>query len=154
MAKTAAPEADTDVQSEQADESGDTIDNSNMDLMDGGEEEEQDVGETAEDDADAVDGGDADANVDDDAEVADNNDGSGIEVEGSPASGFGGEDGADGDKPGDEEQGEQAGGFGGDGGDKPDDTYVFSLKESFLFWPSLSTFSSSWAVLTTNLFQW
>lgn len=61
MAKTAAPEPDTDVQSENVDESGDTIDNSNMDSMDGGEEGEQGVGETAEGDADAVDGDQLDA---------------------------------------------------------------------------------------------
>jgi hypothetical protein len=97
------------------------------------------------------DGGDAGANVDDDAEGADKDDGSGIEVEGSPASGFGGTGGADGDKPGDEEQGEQAGGFGVDDGDKPDNTCVFSLKDPFLFRSSLPIFHSSWVVLTTNL---
>lgn len=59
----------------------------------------------------------------DDGEEDDKDDGSGIEVEGSPASGL---DGDDGGKPDDEEDGNQAGGFGGDDGTKPDDSYIFS----------------------------
>ena len=61
ITKTAVPESDIDVQSEQVDESGYTIDNSNMDSMEGGQEGEQDVGETVEDNADAVDGDQPDA---------------------------------------------------------------------------------------------